>query len=66
MEELGIRDMKYINYIKDWFLGKRVFSRLKLIVLVLAGFISGSLFDYSPFFSVLFLLMFIGDFYSKK
>lgn len=66
MEELGIRDMKYINYIKDWFLGKRVFSRLKLIVLVLAGFISGFLFDYSPFFSVFFLLMFIGDFYSKK
>jgi len=54
MEELGIRDMKYINYIKDWFLSKRVFSRLKLIVLVLAGFISGFLFDYSPFFSVLF------------
>ena len=56
MEELGIRDMKYINYIKDWFLGKRVFSRLKLIVLVLAGFISGFLFDYSPFFFSAFFI----------
>jgi len=61
-----IRLVDFINYIKNWFLGKRVFSRLKLIVLVLAGFISGYLFDNSPYFSLFLLLMFIDEFYSKK
>ena len=58
--------MKFINNIKNWFLGKRVFSRWKLILLVLIGFWSGLVFEHQPYFAVGWALLGIWDFYKKK
>ena len=57
--------MKVINYIKNWFLGKRVFSRWKLILLVVIGAWCGVMLPSDPYFAVIFSLLMIWDLTKK-
>ena len=57
--------MKVINYIKNWFLGKRVFSRWKLILLVVIGAWCGVMLPSDPYFAVIFSLLMIWDLVKK-
>ena len=57
--------MKLIDYIKNWFLGKRVFSRWKLILLVVIGTWCGFMLPANPYFAVIFSLLMIWDLTKK-
>lgn len=46
---------------KKWFLGKRVFPRWRLIILLLIGFWSGLMFEYNSSFAIIFGLLMAWD-----
>ena len=50
---------------KKWFLGKRVFSRWKLILLVVIGTWCGVMLPSDPYFAVLFSLLMFWDLTKK-
>ena len=52
--------------LKKWFLGKRIFPRWKLILLIIIGFWSGNMFDSQPYFAVIWALLGIWDFTKRK
>ena len=54
-----------VTYGGGWFLGKRVFSRWKLILLVVIGTWSGVMLPSEPYFAVIFSLLMIWDLTKK-
>ncbi len=50
---------------KNWFLGKRVFTRLRLIILLLIGVWVGSMLEYRPYFAIVFGLLMAWDLTKK-
>ena len=47
--------------VKKWFLGRRVFPRWKLLVLIFLGFSCGYMFDDQPYFAVIWTFFMIWD-----
>ena len=51
---------------KKWFLGKRVFPRWKLLILIFLGFSCGYMFDDKPYFAVIWTFIMIWDLTKKN
>ena len=56
---------KWIRNMKKWFLGKRVFTRWRLIVLMLIGVWVGSMLEYNPSFAIPWGLLMAWDLTKK-
>ena len=52
--------------VKKWFLGKRVFPRWKLLILIFLGFSCGYMFDDQPYFAVIWTFFMIWDLTKKN